>query len=189
MSVTRSEAAAALRDVGQTQARSFEARAYRIVGPQLIVWGVALAAGYGATGLLPVEAWWKIWLPVDLIALAVGLIVARRAPRSPTEAAFDARPMLRGAVMGVIIALFYGATMTVFQPRAPEAYLAFPGLLVGLIYALLGTARLPRMVWIGGAVLVLTLGGFLFLKPWLAFWMAAVVGGGLIVGGLWMRRL
>ena len=31
--------------------------------------------------------------------------------------------------------------------------------------------------------------GFVYAKPYLPFWIAASGGGGLILGGLWMRRV
>jgi hypothetical protein len=37
-------------------------------------------------------------------------------------------------------------------------------------------------------VFAASLVGYFFFQPWLAFWMAAVGGGGLFVGGLWLRR-
>ena len=39
---------------------------------------------------------------------------------------------------------------------------------------------------LGGRV---TMAGFVYAKPWLPFWIAAAGGGGLILGGLWMRRV
>jgi hypothetical protein len=30
--------------------------------------------------------------------------------------------------------------------------------------------------------------GYFFLGPWFEPWMAVVNGGGLVLGGLWMRR-
>jgi hypothetical protein len=60
--------------------------------------------------------------------------------------------------------------------------------MVGLVYTLMGSIRRTRIMWIGMAVFVLTLVGYAFLRPVLPFWLAAVGGGGLILGGLWMRR-
>ncbi len=45
----------------------------------------------------------------------------------------------------------------------------------------------PRLIWLGAAVAAATMGGYFFLAPWFAFWMAAVGGGGLILTGFWMR--
>ena len=41
---------------------------------------------------------------------------------------------------------------------------------------------------IGAAVIALTLIGYLWAGPWFELWMAFVNGGGLLLGGLWMRR-
>ena len=41
---------------------------------------------------------------------------------------------------------------------------------------------------IGTTIITLTLIGYFFAGPWFELWMALVNGGGLLLGGLWMRR-
>ena len=43
-------------------------------------------------------------------------------------------------------------------------------------------------VAIGSAVIALTLIGYFFAGDWFNLWMAFVNGGGILLGGLWMRR-
>ena len=43
-------------------------------------------------------------------------------------------------------------------------------------------------VAIGLGITALTLIGYFFAGDWFNLWMAVVDGGGLILGGLWMRR-
>jgi hypothetical protein len=43
-------------------------------------------------------------------------------------------------------------------------------------------------VVIGMSVIALTLLGYFLAGPWFTLWMAVVNGGGLLLGGLWMRR-
>ena len=43
-------------------------------------------------------------------------------------------------------------------------------------------------VVIGTAIIALTLIGYFFAGPWFELWMALVNGGGLLLGGFWMRR-
>ncbi|HZC38366.1 MAG TPA: hypothetical protein VE221_06800, partial [Sphingomicrobium sp.] len=88
------------------------------------------------------------------------------------------------------IALFIGSVYFVFQPATPSPYLVFPALITALIYVLLGSLLgLPRYAAIGAAMFLVAMVGFIFDKPGLPFWIAASGGGGLIVGGLWMRRV
>jgi hypothetical protein len=57
-----------------------------------------------------------------------------------------------------------------------------------LIYTVVGLWFGLAFVVIGVGVTVLTLIGYFFIGAWFEPWMALVNGGGLILGGLWMRR-
>jgi hypothetical protein len=89
----------------------------------------------------------------------------------------------------LFIALFIVSAYAVFAPVTSEPYLVFPALVLGLVYVVAGAWRMPRLAWIGAAVFVATMAGFLFFRPMLAFWIAAVGGGGLMLGGLWLRKI
>ncbi len=65
---------------------------------------------------------------------------------------------------------------------------AFFPILVGLYYALIGIwTRGVRMIVLSVALGVLTLFGFFHIQHDFELWMAGVGGGGLILGGLWLR--
>ena len=58
-----------------------------------------------------------------------------------------------------------------------------------LIYCIAGLWFGPAFIAIGLGITVLTLIGYFFVTGFaFLLWMAAVNGGGLILGGLWMRR-
>jgi len=184
MAITKTEAAEALSEIERTAGRTQELRGYRTAGPILMLWGVIWVVGYVATGLLPAERWGLIWIPLDLIGFALTILVHRKGRADSATGAGS----WRTPATALAIIAFYAAVLTVFQPLAPNTYLAFPGLVVGALYGLMGIWRMTRYLWIGAAVFVLTLIGFFGFPMWLAFWMAATGGGGLILGGLWMRR-
>jgi hypothetical protein len=46
----------------------------------------------------------------------------------------------------------------------------------------------PALVAIGLSIAALTLIGYVYADQWFDLWMAVVNGGGLVLGGLWMRR-
>ena len=93
----------------------------------------------------------------------------------------------RWTAQALAIVLFMYATYLVFPVTSTAQALTFPALMVAFMYALVGSVRLTRMLWIGAALFALTIGGFVFLKPYVAFWLAAVGGGSLVAGGLWLR--
>jgi len=182
MSISRTEAAEALSEIERTAGRSQELRGYRIGGPILMLWGVIWIVGYVAMGLLPPQQWGWVWLPLDLIGLAGTIVMSARA-RGGAKSADGWRNLAGFLAIGA----FAGAVLAIFQSPSPGPYLAFPGLLVGLIYGVIGIWRMTRYAWIGAAVFVATLVGFFCFPMWLAFWMAATGGGALILGGLWLR--
>jgi hypothetical protein len=186
MSISPADAESALRDVRNTDSRVRGTIAYHRVSPHLILWGAVWIVGYTSNGLLP-PAWRGLaWLP--LIALGalgsviLGMQVDRRAEKGGRPG--ETLSMIGGAIT---IAFFFFATYSIFRPHDALPQLALPALVTGLIYAVVGMLRMPRMLVIGAAMIVLTFVGFLISAQYLAFWIAAVGGGGLIVSGLWLR--
>lgn len=183
MAISRTEAASALTDIEQTTGRSRVLKGYQIAGPIVMVWGVVWILGYAAMGLSPAERWGAVWLVLDVIGVAATVWLSRRG-----RGAARVGQGWRIAVGVLAVMAFYVATFALFQPTSVAVGMAYPGLVTGLVYAGVGIVFMPRFLWIGAAVFVASLIGYFLLQPWLAFWMAAVGGGGLLLGGLWLRR-
>lgn len=184
MGISKSEAASALTDIESATRRSGLLKGYHIAGPILMVWGVIWAVGYSAMGLLEPERWGLVWLVLDVVGITATILLARRGGKGAAKAGTSWKIM--AGVLAVMA--FYAATFALFQPSSADVALAYPGVVTGLIYAGVGIAYAPRYLWIGTAVFAASMVGYFFFQPWLAFWMAAVGGGGLIVAGLWLRR-
>ncbi len=178
MSMSPDQAAEMLRDVESTQARSRELRGYRRGSPHLILWGVVWAIAYSLSALFPALAA-LVWLA------AVGIGVAGDAIIGWGKARIAVRWRFYAAILTLF--LFVSGTYLVLPPSHPIQFETFPPLVVALAYALVGIFWLPRFLWLGALVFGLTLGGYVWLQPWFAFWMAGVGGGSLILGGLWLR--
>jgi hypothetical protein len=181
MQISSEEALSALKDVDRATARRAELRSYEVGSAHLFWWGLIWIAGYGLSAVYPAAEWWKFWVPISLIGSAGSGYLTWRA-KSPMRATWQ-RPALWLAIF-----LFIASTYAVMAPRQAEAYLAFPALIVAFSYSLAGVLKSPRYLLLGGALFVLTLAGYFLLKPWLALWLAAVGGGGMILGGLWFRK-
>ena len=189
MAISQADAASALRDIDETTARTIEMRAYRHASPHLVLWGLVWIVGYGLMALMPIEQWGLAWLPLDLVGVAGSAAIGwrgRRGPERGTRAGPNPLPMI---VSILFTALFVLSAYAVFAPATHEPYLVFPALVLGLVYVVVGAWKMRRLAWIGAAVFLLAMAGFVFLKPWLALWLAAVGGGGLVIGGLWLRKI
>ena len=192
MVISSSEAAEALRDIAQTDRRTRVSGAYHVASPHLILWGLVWAAGYTGSGFTPPEQWGLVWLPLILVGVIGAAALGMRAG-ARGEARASATPGFsigKSVTLALAISLFIGATNFVFQPATPLPYLVFPALITALIYVLLGALLgLPRYVAIGAVMFLVTMAGFVYAKPYLPFWIAVAGGGGLILGGLWMRKV
>jgi hypothetical protein len=191
MVISSTEAAEALRDIAQTDRRTRVSGAYHVASPHLILWGLIWTAGYIGSGLTPPEQWGLVWLPLIVIGVAGAVVLGMRAARNGSGTSGAAGASVgKSMTLALAIGLFIGSVYLVFQPASPLPYLVFPALITALIYVLLGgLLGLPRYVAIGAIMFLVTMVGFVFAKPMLPFWIAAAGGGGLILGGLWMRKV
>lgn len=180
MAISPDQAAAALKDIETAAARSHDLKSYAIGAPILIMWGVICMLGYGAGAVSP--AYGVIWVPLSVLGAIATFIMARRAKRGS-----DARIGGRIGWTWAALAVFYIAAFAVLRPREPNQFAAFPALLVGLSYALMGIWTARRYVVLGVAVAALTLLGYFALAPFFSLWMAIVMGGGLVLGGFWLK--
>ena len=188
--ITENEAAESLRDVERVSRRTHVAGAYAVASPHLILWGLIWVVGYAGCGLTAPERWGLVWLPWIVAGSIGSAILGRRAARSGAAKTGDATsPNTRSLLMALIIMLFMGSVYLVFKPTTMLPYLVFPALIMALTYALVGTFGLPRFTWIGAGVWAAVMLGYLLAPALMPFWIAAAGGGGLILGGLWMRTI
>lgn len=196
MVISSTEAAEALRDIAKTARRTRVSSAYHIASPHLILWGLIWVVGYTGSGLTPPDKWGLVWLPLIALGVVAAIILGMRSGAASAAARGDAGSggagfsAGRATTLALAIGLFIGAVYYVFAPVSPLPYLVFPALITALIYVLLGGLMgLPRYTAIGAIMFLVTMAGFIWAKPFLPFWIAAAGGGGLILGGLWMRKV
>lgn len=187
MPISPADAQSALRDVDATQARVHNAIAYHHAAPHLILWGVIWVIGYVASGLSSGSGSGLVWLALVILGAVGSFALGMRSYRASGGRSGSRHAAWTAPVAAAMIFVFFLATFSVFQPSGPAAYLLFPALVTGLIYTVLGMVRMHRMMVIGAAIMLLSYAGYLLFAPYLAFWIAAVGGGGLIVSGLWLR--
>jgi hypothetical protein len=191
MTISRVQAAAALDEIDRTELRTRVSSSYANASPYLILWGVVWIAGYGGCAVVAPEHWGLVWLPLVLIgSLGSAWLQSRAAGQQRRHGLSGAGGSWRTAVLSLAVMAFIGSVYYVFRPVGTGPYLVFPALIVGLIYSVVGTiARMPRFVWIGAAIFVATMAGYILVPAWTAVWIAVVAGGGLVLGGLWMRKI
>ncbi len=181
MTLSRNEAANTLRDISKTERRSSELFGYRFGSPHLFLWGAIWMVAYGAAYFRP--HWTLVW-PVLAAAGTIGSFLIGWRMKAGTANSFGWR--YGGTFVSVI--LFISAIFAIMPPHTDAQVAAFFPILVALFYLLIGVwTEGTRMIVLGLAMGALTLFGFFNLAPYFSPWMAVVGGGGLILGGFWLR--
>ncbi len=182
--ISQQEAHSVLRDVEATETRTVRSGLYSAASPHLVLWGIVWACGYALCQFTGPELWAPIWGGLTLAGVAGAFLLSWR--QSPRQAGGGENAGTI-AVLTLTIGLFIIATMVLFAPVDTMAALAFPSLVMGLIYVVMGYSAMPRLAGIGAAIAVVVMAGFLLAPQWTALFAAAAGGGGLVLGGLWLR--
>jgi len=185
MVLSLAEAQCALKDIEKTENRTAASQHGRASAPYLIMWGIIWAIGYGATASMPQLSWiWATLVAGGIIgSIILGVLQSRTYARG---AEFGWRYFASFAIIGVFLAVFG----SVLSPLDYNQISAFFPLVIGLFYCFIGIwTKGWRMLPLGLALIALTTLGYFTMPQQFLYWMAAVGGGGLILGGLWMRSV
>jgi hypothetical protein len=180
MSISREDAAHALRLADAAEQRSRVLRGYQSAAPHLILWGCVYAATYTFSYFQPIRGG-LAWLIVTPLALVGDVAISWR----------DRSDRANRLLMPVIIVSFLAfvvATAAIMRPHDPRQMAAFVPLAVAWAYIVLGGHLGRRMVFAGIALGALTVFGYFAVHAWFMLWMAAVGGGTLLLSGYWLRR-
>ena len=177
------QASEALNDIDDIVRRVRQSLIYDIASQQMILWGGLVFAGNLVTYLTPGYAGY-VWLLVYVAGVAgsAAVSVVNRA-RSGVRS-FDHRALVT-FLMFFAFGFFCVDVLGHFTPRQQGAF--WPVYFM-LTYCIAGLWFGHVFIAIGVAVVALTLVGYYFIGEAFPLWMAFVNGGGLIAGGLWMRR-
>ena len=183
MDIDSREAASALSDISDISRRVRQSTIYQLSGLMLIMWGALTFAGYVASYLSPRQAGYG-WIAV-YVAGIVGTIVISPLNRARSGIrTFDIR-MLAAFLLFIAVGMFSSVWLGHFTPRQMGTF--WP-LYFMMVYTIVGLWVGLAFVAIGLSIIALTLIGYFFVGGAFDLWMAFVNGGGLVLGGLWMRR-
>jgi hypothetical protein len=177
------EAASALSDIDSVVRRVRQSRIYNIASLTLIMWGVLVFAGNIASFVAPRSAGYG-WLAVYVAGIAGSFAISTFSyPRTGVRT-FDMR-MLLAFLLFIAFGIFSSVGLGHFTPRQMSTFWTIYFMLV---YTIAGLWAGEAFVAIGLSIIALTLVGYFYIGDAFDLWMAVVNGGGLILGGLWMRR-
>jgi hypothetical protein len=182
-SIDPREAASALSDIDSIVRRVRQSRIYNIASLILIMWGALVFAGYLNAYLLPRSAGYG-WLAVYVAGIAGSIAISMFQRTQSGVRTFDMR-MLLAFLLFVAFGIFSSVWLGHLTPRQMGTF--WP-IYFMLVYTIAGLWAGYAFVAIGLGITALTLIGYFFIGAAFDLWMALVNGGGLILGGLWMRR-
>lgn len=178
----RQLAQAMLAEVEQTQQRSGRLLGYWRQGQIIQLWGLVWIAAHLATYFLPARSG-SIWLLCDSLGLAA-TVWLRLRNRDAASAAHTDRRLLFAAL---ILLLFGLLACTLIGPHGRAIEVLWTSMaMTG--YMLYGLWAGLRWTVLGAVVMALSLAAYLYLGPWYDLAMAAAAGGGLLLGGTWIRH-
>lgn len=184
MTVDRDEAAASLSDIARVERRTRETVVYARSSTILIMWGVLCAIGYVICYVAPLQAR-PAWIAIAILGFAGTFAIGHWRARADRHVVV-ARPLLYAQA----VLVGYGLVLLVLLwPVDARQINAFWPTLFMLGFVLSGLWLGRFFILCGLAVTALTLAGYFWSGAWFPLWMAVVNGGGLLAGGLWLRRL
>lgn len=183
MSLSHAEAQSALKDIEKTENRTAASQHGRASAPYLIMWGIIWAIGYTVTAAAPQLSWiWATLIVGGIIgSVILSTLQSRRYGRGEGYA-------WRYFGSFGVIAVTVAALLSILRPLDYNQVSAFFPIVIGIFYAFIGIwTKNWRMLPLGLALIGLTTLGYFTMPESFLYWMAGVGGGGLIVGGLWLR--
>jgi hypothetical protein len=182
--IDREQASAALADINDVVQRVRQSRIYQLASLIIIIWGVLVFAAYIANYTWPRQGY-TIWTVTNLLGLAITIAIGVFTNRRSGGPAFPIRSLITFLLIGVF-GVFCSTILGHFGPRQIIVFWTLYGM---LFYAIAG-------LWFGYAFIVIAIGttaltliGYTYVGATFLLWMAVAHGGGLILGGLWMRRI
>jgi hypothetical protein len=179
------EAAEALKAADAASGRSVAAAGYARVSPHLFVWG-AIWIVMNLLGVAKASHGGLIWITLSSVGVAATVAISLRTAGGRR----GRERLLRALLITLAVALFSFA-LPVILPEAPFSFIQVESLIclaIGAAYLVMGTFIGLRLSAVGVLVMLGTMAVNLWAGEQFFAWMALIGGGGLILGGLWLRR-
>ncbi|MBA2398892.1 MAG: hypothetical protein H0V72_09355 [Bradyrhizobium sp.] len=177
------QASEALADIDDIARRVRQSRIYNLASLLMILWGALVFAANVAAFALPRYAGY-IWIAVNVVGIVGSFVVSAFTHSRTGVRTFDLRTL-----MAFLLFFAFGLVTCVLAHFGPRELSVFWAIYFMLFYTIAGLWVGFAFVVIGVGISALTLIGYFLAGNWFEPWMAVVNGGGLILGGLWMRRV
>jgi hypothetical protein len=177
------QASQALADIDDIVQRVRQSQLYELASLGAMWWGALVFVGNVITWLWPRYAGYA-WIAVDVLGVGGLAVISTVRPSRARVRASDIRVLVT-----FLLFFAFGFLCTdILGHFGPRQFGAFWPIYFMLFYTMAGLWFGYAFIAIGLGITVLTLIGYFYIAEAFPLWMAFVNGGGLILGGLWMRR-
>jgi FtsH-binding integral membrane protein len=176
------QASEALTEIEEIVRRVRQSRIYNLASLMIIMWGALVFAGYAATYLSPRNGG-IVWIVIYVMGIAGSFVISKYDHAREGVRTFDLR-----ILAAFVLFVAFGIFCSWFGHFTPRQLGTFWPIYFMLAYTIAGLWAGYAFVAIGLGITALTLIGYFFLGDAFDLWMALIDGGGLVLGGLWMRR-
>jgi hypothetical protein len=197
MNVSRDEAAQALAEIGDARERAVRVQSYSDAAPFFILWGVIWLVANTVTDFWPQWSGWT-WLAGIAIGASVttwlGILQGRRRAARIHQRGREAgqaakRVSARFGMSWGVVLTFFVAMGFVIGPLDDRQLNAAISLLWAFVYLGAGVWLGWRLSLIGAVTAAAILFAYFALDQHYYLVMGLAAGGGLIIGGLWLRKV
>jgi hypothetical protein len=178
------QASAALSDIDTVVRRVRQSHIYQVASLIITIWGVLVFAAYILNYNWPRQGY-TIWTSINLFGLVVSVAVGFLTNVRSGSRTVPIRSTMTFLLIG-IFGVFSSVVLGHFGPRQMIVFWALYGM---LFYAIAGLWFGYAFIVIAACTSALTLVGYYCVGSAFLLWMAVAHGGGLVLGGLWMRRI
>ena len=182
MTIDSKQATEALNEINAIVRAVRQSTVYNLASLLAIMWGVLTVGGYVNSYLYPRYAGYG-WIVVYIVGISGWIAISATHARSGIRT-FDLK-IFAAFFLFFAFGILWSVGIGHFTPRQLGVF--WPTYFM-MIYSIVGLWVGAALVAIGLGITALTLIGYFFVGAWFDLWMAVVNGGGLILGGLWMRR-
>jgi hypothetical protein len=156
------------------------------VGRTFSLTGIVWLVGFLSTQFLPAGIVGYIWTGMSLLGTAVAVVIGTRRDRRVRSPSVN--PSTKRAVTFWLLLVFYGiAAVAIARPTDGKQVTMFIILFIMIGQSAMGLLLSFSSTWWALPITALALVGYFLLPGFFNLWMGILLGGGMIVLGLYIR--
>jgi hypothetical protein len=186
MNISPDEAEEALISIRKMTQKTWRAIASSGAYIFLVITGIIWLIGFLATQFLAKDIALYIWIGISVLGSALSIFLGARMGRRVHSPSLGTSGK-RAGIFWILLVFFCIATIAVARPADPRQITMFVILFIMIGQLAMGILLSFSSVWWALPITALALIGYFLLPGFFYLWMGILVGGGMIVLGIYIR--